>query len=177
MKNETLELVQLFNKTWIFLDAFDKSVFPSAGISHDRVLFTAGELMDALMILRTELIAQNIAADVFGTARSPEGVEGIVGNVFQSFGGKDVYPTLEEKAAHLLYFIVKNHPFVDGNKRSGAFAFVWFLKSAKLLDSSRLTPEALTALTLLVAESKPSHKERIIGLVLLLLPGKFYIKR
>jgi prophage maintenance system killer protein len=62
-----------------------------------------------------------------------------------------------------------NHPFADGNKRSGAFAFIWFLQSAKLLDPTRLTPEALTALTLFVAESKPAEKDRMIGLVLMLL--------
>jgi len=75
----------------------------------------------------------------------------------------------EEKAAHLLYFMVKNHPFVDGNKRSGALAFVWFLKKARRLNIARLTPEALTALTLLVAESNSKDKERMIGLILLLL--------
>ena len=90
-------------------------------------------------------------------------------NIFQSFGGNDLYPTLEEKAAHLLYFMVKNHPFVDGNKRSGAFAFVWFLQKAEILDLRRLTPEALTALTLLVAESNPKDKDRMIGLILMVL--------
>lgn len=93
---------------------------------------------------------------------------GIVGNVLQSFGKKDIYPTIEEKAAHLFYFMVKNHPFVDGNKRSGAFSFVWFLQKAGVLRTS-FTPEALTALTLLAAESKPKDKGKIIGLVLLLL--------
>lgn len=94
-----------------------------------------------------------------------------VGNVFQSFGKQDVYPTVEEKASHLLYFMVKNHPFVDGNKRSGAFAFVWLLRKAGLLRAN-LTPEALTALTLLVAESPAKEKEKIIGLILLLLQGR-----
>lgn len=89
--------------------------------------------------------------------------------VYQSFGGKDLYPTLEQKAAHLLYFFVKNHPFTDGNKRSGAFAFVWFLKKARILEPSHLSPEALTALTILVAESKPSDKGRMIGLIVMLL--------
>ena len=97
---------------------------------------------------------------------------GIVGNIFQSVLGKDAYPSTEEKAAHLLYFMVKNHPFVDGNKRSGAFAFVWFLRKTGLLRAS-LTPEALTALTLLLAESSPKDKDKMIGLVLLLLNGKY----
>ncbi len=87
----------------------------------------------------------------------------------RSFGGRELYPTIEEKAAHLLYFMVKNHPFTDGNKRSGAFAFVWFLKKAKILNSARMSPEALTALTLLVAESNPKEKEKTVGLITLLL--------
>ena len=65
--------------------------------------------------------------------------------------------------------MVKNHPFTDGNKRSGAFAFIWFLKKSLQIN---LSPEALTALTLLVAESNPKDKEKIIGLILLLLKGK-----
>ena len=101
--------------------------------------------------------------------RARGNLAGMLGNVTQSFGGKDAYPTLEEKAAHLLYFLVKDHPFVDGNKRNGAFAFVWFLRQAGILDISRLSPEALTALTLLVAESNPAEKSQIIGLILMLL--------
>ncbi len=77
----------------------------------------------------------------------------------QSFSGEELYPSIEEKAAHLLYFIVKNHPFVDGNKRSGAYAFVWFLRYVKVLDLTRITP-ALTAITLLIAESLPKDKEK-----------------
>jgi hypothetical protein len=83
----------------------------------------------------------------------------------QSFGGTDLYPSIEEKAAHLLYFFIKNHLFVDGNKRSGAYAFVWFLRQAKILDIARITPPALTALTLLIAESAPAEKDKLIGLV------------
>ena len=65
--------------------------------------------------------------------------------------------------------MVKNHPFTDGNKRSGAFAFIWFLRKARILNTSRMNPEALTALTILVAESNPTDKDRVIGLVLMLL--------
>ncbi|HEU5280888.1 MAG TPA: Fic family protein [Gammaproteobacteria bacterium] len=65
----------------------------------------------------------------------------------------------------MLYFIVKNHPFVDGNKRSGAYAFIWFLQQAKLLNVTRVSPPALTALTLLIAESSPKDKEKMISLV------------
>jgi prophage maintenance system killer protein len=109
------------------------------------------------------------ATDLFANERNINSIEGIVGNIFQSFGGKSVYESIEEKAAHLLYFIVKNHPFSDGNKRSGAFSFVWFLRKAKILNTNKITPEALTALTLLVAESDPKDKEQIVGLVMMLL--------
>ncbi len=164
-----LELVKLFAGTWLSLDAYDKALLPTTGVTKKQVRFTATDLDRALKELRHELIRKGEATELFGTERSCDSVAGILGNVFQSFGGKDVYPTAEEKAAHILYFIIKNHPFVDGNKRSGAFAFVWFLRRAKLLDLSRITPEALTALTLLVAESNSKDKSRMIGLVLLLL--------
>ena len=65
----------------------------------------------------------------------------------------------------MLYFIVKNHPFVDGNKRSGAYAFVWYLRQANILDIRKITPAALTAITLLIAESSPKDKEKMVGLV------------
>lgn len=164
-----LELVKLFANTWVSLDAYDKSTFPKSGAIKKRVRLTSSDLSEALQKLKQELIAKNEATELFGAERQRDSVAGIVGNVLQSFGGNDIYPTIEEKAAHFLYFMVKNHPFVDGNKRSGAFTFVWFLKKANILDTSRMTPEALTALTLLVAESDPKNKDNLIGLVLMLL--------
>lgn len=167
-----LELVKMFAATWFSLDAFDKSNLPTNGATKKQVEFTAQELSAALDELRQELISRKEASVLFGEERTKGGIEGIVGNIFQSFGGAELYPTLEEKAAHLLYFVVKNHPFTDGNKRSGAFCFVWFLKKANLLDITRLSPQALTALTLLVAESNPQDKEQLIGLILLLLSAE-----
>jgi Fic family protein len=92
-----------------------------------------------------------------------------VGNVMQAMGGQDLYPSIEAKAAHLLYFIVKNHPFVDGNKRTGAYAFIWFLHQARVLDRERLSPTALTAITLLIAESNPKDKDKMVKLVMMLI--------
>jgi len=164
-----MELVKMFASTWLSLDAYDKLNLPEKGATKRRVEFTAEEMKEALQQLKHELISKGEATDLFGSERGGQSVAGIVGNVFQSFDGEDVYPTLEEKAAHLLYFMVKNHPYVDGNKRSGAFAFVWFLKQAGILNPARLTAEALTSLTLFVAESNPKDKEKMTGLVLLLL--------
>jgi prophage maintenance system killer protein len=169
---DILELIGAFANTWFSLDAYDKSSFPQKGVSKKQVKVTAEELAEALQELKQDLIKKKEATDIFGQERSNDGVAGIVGNVFQSVYGKDAYPTGEEKAAHLLYFMVKNHPFTDGNKRSGAFAFIWFLRKAGLLRAS-FTPEALTAITLLVAESNPKDKEKMTGLIVLLITGKY----
>lgn len=170
--NDALELIKLFAGTWFSLDAYDKSKLPKMGANRKQVAFTAEELTKALGELKADLITRKEATHLFAEEKQAGSLAGIVGNVFQSVFGEDAYPTLEEKAAHLLYFIVKNHPFNDGNKRSGAFAFVWFLRKAGLLDTTRLSPEALTALTLLIAESNPKEKERMVGVVLLLLNKK-----
>jgi len=167
-----LELVNLFTDTWFSLDAYDKGMFVTKGVTKKRVALTAEKLEKSLTELRTALIEKGEAAEHFGLVRDVGSVSGIVGNVMQSFGGKDVYETAEGKAAHLLYFMVKNHPFVDGNKRSGAYSFVWFLRQANILDVFKLTPPALTALTLLVAESNPKDKEKVVGLVTALITKK-----
>ena len=164
-----MELIKMFASTWLSLDAYDKETLPKKGATRKQVKITAANITGALSELRNELIAKKEASDLFGQERQKDSAAGIIGNIFQSFGGADLYPSAEEKAAHLLYFMVKNHPFIDGNKRSGAFAFVWFLRQARILDTTRLTPEALTALTLLVAESNPKDKDRMIGLVLMVL--------
>lgn len=167
-----LELVSTFADTWLSLDAYDRDKLPTKGTTKRRVQLTAEKLSLALANFKTELIRKGEATDLFGLERAQGNIGGIVGNVMQAFGGSDLYPTLEEKAAHLLYFLVKNHPFTDGNKRSGAYAFVWFLRSVKLLDTQRMTPPALTALTLLVAESHPKDKGKMIRLILALLAKK-----
>lgn len=163
--DSVLELITLFADTWFSLDAYDRDILTIEGATKKKAALTADKLAHALTELKHMLIAKGEATDLFGTERTKDSVAGIVGNVMQSFGGEDLYSTIEEKAAHLLYFIIKNHPFVDGNKRSGAYAFVWFLRQAKILDVTRITPPALTALTLLIAESSPKDKDKIVGLV------------
>jgi len=166
---DTLELVKLFANTWFSLDAYDKSDFAKKSLTKKQIELNGEELHKAILELKEELLVKGEATELFAQEKRSGSVEGIVGNVFQSFGGKNLYESVEEKAAHLLYFIVKNHPFNDGNKRSGAFAFVWFLRKAKMLNITRITPEALTALTLLVAESDPKDKDQIVGLVMMLI--------
>jgi len=166
---DALDLVKLFATTWFSLDAYDHSALPKSGATKKQTRITAAELITALGELKRNFLKKGEGDGLFGQERQKDSVAGIVGNVFQSVFGRDAYETLEEKAAHLLYFFVKNHPFADGNKRSGAFVFVWFLNKAGILRKDKLTPEALTALTLLVAESAPKDKDRMIGLILLIL--------
>ncbi len=164
-----LELISLFADTWLSLDAYDKDMLVTKGATKKSVKMTAETFASALSALKESLLEKGEATDLFATERERGSIAGIVGNVMQSFGGNDMYPSVEEKAAHLLYFVIKNHPFIDGNKRSGAYAFVWFLAKAKALDTSRITPPALTAITLLVAESNPAHKDKMVGLILTML--------
>ena len=167
--SSTLDLIKAFASTWVSLKAYDQANLPTTGINKRQVKIAAKDLSRVLTKLKHELILKKETSKLFAQERERGIFAGIVGDVFQSFDGKDLYPSVEEKATHLFYFIIKNHPSTDGNKRSGAFAFIWFLQKAEILDPTRFTPEALTALTLLIAESDPRKKERMVGLVLLLL--------
>lgn len=112
------------------------------------------------------------ASDLFGREKD-EGLEGSLAAVMQTFGGEEVYPSLEEKAAHLLYFLVKNHHFVDGNKRIAAALFLWFLEKNKALyradGGKRIADNALVAMTLLIAESRPDEKDVLTRVVVNLI--------
>lgn len=164
-----LELVKEFSGTWVSLNAYDKDALTTVGTTKKSIALSGKELSDAIASFRLELMKNGEAMDIFAQERVVGSIEGIVGNVMQSFGGKPVYESVEERAAHLLYFMVKNHPFIDGNKRSGAFAFVWFLRKAKAKKFRNISPPTLTALTLLIAESDPKKKERMTALVTQLL--------
>ncbi|HEY9098701.1 MAG TPA: RhuM family protein [Thiobacillus sp.] len=109
---------------------------------------------------------------LFGREKD-DGLEGSLSAVVQSFGGQEMYPSLEEKAAHLLYFLVKNHHFVDGNKRIAAALFLWFLQKNLALyradGGKRIADNALVAMTLLIAESRPNEKEVLTRVVVNLI--------
>jgi prophage maintenance system killer protein len=111
-------------------------------------------------------------SDIFGVPKD-ESFQSSVAAIYQSAGGKDAYPSVEEKAAHLLYFVTKNHSFVDGNKRIAATLFVYFLNQNKILyrkdGSKRLPDTTLVALTVLIAQSKPEEMETIIKVIVNLI--------
>ena len=105
---------------------------------------------------------------IFGNEKD-DSFKGSIGNIYQSFGGQDVYPSLEEKAANLLYFVTKNHSFSDGNKRIAAAMFLYFLDKNGVLfvDGKKMIADhTLVALTIMIAESKPEEKEMMISVIM-----------
>ncbi len=168
---DILSLIAGFSSTFFALDTFDKDTFPSQG-TQEEIQASVQELYEDLQILKNELIQKSEATELFAQEKTKGNLAGIFRNVFQSVFGQDAYQTIEEKAAHLLYFIIKNHPFTDGNKRSGAFAFIWLLHKARYDFRETIHPETLTALTLLIAESRPTDKAKMVGIVTLLLTSK-----
>ncbi len=148
---------------------------------HGRLPSPSRKAIEAQAILPQEArqIVKQLGVHFGGSGlfgREKDGsLESSLAAVFQTIGGQDAYPGIEEKAAHLLYFLVKNHPFVDGNKRIAAALFLWFLEKNDALVTSdsdrRISEEALVALTLLIAESDPCEKATIVRLATCLLEG------
>ena len=162
-----LTLVSNYARTWQLLWQYDEDTLPVPGKGEKigRVPELA-EVREAIDSLRQELLERGEATDIFGHERG-HGLAGILGAVQQSFAGQDVYPSIEEKAAHLLYFVIKDHPFTDGNKRIGSFLFLLLLQSNQ--HQSITEDKALVALTLLIASSAPEQKDLLVRLVVNLL--------
>lgn len=114
-------------------------------------------------------------AGLFGKQKD-DSLKSSLNTIYQTFDGRELYPSIEEKAANLLYFVVKNHSFIDGNKRIAAFLFLWFLEKNSILyrpdNSRRLSDNALVALTLLIAESRPEERDTIVKVVVNLINKK-----
>ncbi|BFM48552.1 virulence protein RhuM/Fic/DOC family protein [Marinomonas sp. THO17] len=166
------EIVSRYTQTFLWLQRYDE------GLLEDPSGQTGGQLvphdvaMQSLLQLKQQLMDRGEATPLFAQPRG-NGLASLLGNLAQSAFGELAYPTIESKAAHLLYFVVKNHPFVDGNKRSGAFLFVDFLYRNHHLYQENgeavINDTGLAALTLLVAESAPEQKETIIRLIMNML--------
>ncbi|MCF6300843.1 MAG: virulence RhuM family protein [Proteobacteria bacterium] len=166
------EIVSRYTQTFLWLQHYDEGLLEEPEGETGGQLISADAAMQLLTELRQSLMDRGEATDLFARPRA-EGLAGIFGNLEQSVFGEPAYPTIESKAAHLLYFVVKNHPFFDGNKRSGAFLFVDFLnRNGRLLNAQRepvINDTGLAALTLLVAESDPKQKETLICLIIHML--------
>ena len=170
-----VDIVSRYTHTFLWLQQYDEGLLTEPQTQQGGTLPTYAEACSALAELKSQLMAKGEASDLFGRERD-NGLSAILGNLDQSVFGEPAYPSIEAKAAHLLYFVVKNHPFSDGNKRSGAFLFVDFLhRNGRLFDHNGypvINDTGLAALTLLVAESDPKQKETLIRLIMHMLKYK-----
>ena len=164
-----VEIIAGYADTWRLLLEYDEDRLPTPpGTGPSTGVLDHARATGAIAEFRRELMARNEASSLFGAARG-DALAAILGNIEQTMFGESLYRTREEKAAHLLYFLVKDHPFADGNKRIGSLLFLLYLNQESV--EHRLNPQALTALTLLIAESAPAGKDLMIRLIVNLLAG------
>ncbi len=173
-----LQLTQLiadYSRSWTLLQAYDEQILTEPESKPDQPkILEDKEALNAVQQLKTELIKRGEATDLFGRLTG-QGLNSALGAIEQTFDGHPLYPTVNSRAAHLLYFIIKNHPFTDGNKRIGSFLFLLYLGLNKASLNPDGTPKisdnTMVPLALLIAESDPKQKDLIIRLVQHLLEG------
>ena len=158
-----IKVINNYSKALNLLDDYDhkRLVKPNGTKNNNKITYE-----DCINIVGK--LKFNSDSDIFALERN-EGLKSIVATIYQSFDGKDLYPTIEEKAANFLYLITKNHVFIDGNKRIAATLFIYFLKFYNLLYSPKgqvIDNNTLVAITLLIAQSNPKEKEVLIDLVM-----------
>ncbi|MDT8282802.1 MAG: virulence protein RhuM/Fic/DOC family protein [Gammaproteobacteria bacterium] len=164
---DVLALITGYAKTWRLLLQYDED-----GLALPDTCRPARGVLDytrasaAISELKNTLMQRGEATDLFGRERG-EAFQGILGSIEQTMFGESLYKSREEKAAHLLYFVIKDHPFSDGNKRIGSFMFLLYLQQENM--AMTINANALTALALLVAESEPANKNLMIRLIVNLL--------
>lgn len=160
---QVLNVIQKYSKALDLLDSYDHQNMKRPKGNTATYELTYEECMDVISHMRFGL-----ESDLFGKEKD-NSFKGSIGNIYQSFAGQELYPTLEEKAAHLLYFVTKNHSFLDGNKRIAATMFLYFLDKNGVLfinDDKLIDDHTLVALTIMIAESKPSEKEMMITVIM-----------
>ncbi len=165
---EILSLIKSYSRTWDILVKYDEDRLevPKTDIVFKKITYADAKI--AIATIKQELIDKNEASELFGNEKARE-LQGIIGNIYQTFDGRELYTSISEKAANLIYFIIKDHPFSDGNKRIGSLLFLLFLEKNRDIVDKIPTPEGLTAMALLIAESHPDQKELIVKLIMNLI--------
>ena len=164
---ETIQLILSYAKTWHLLLAYDEDKLALPKYNRESLtILNHEDAAKAICTLKTDLASRKEATPLFGQERE-YAFASILNNIEQTFGGESLYKSIEEKAANLLYFIIKDHPFTDGNKRIGCFIFLLYLKLQNI--PLKLNGNGLVALALLIAESEPSQKDLMIRLIVNLL--------
>ncbi|CAA6815530.1 MAG: Putative DNA-binding protein in cluster with Type I restriction-modification system [uncultured Campylobacterales bacterium] len=164
-----IEIISNYAKSWALLQGYDEgSLIDVLKQDKKKFILDYDEAKLAIKEFKTILIQKNEATELFGNEKADE-LKGHLRSIYQTFGGIDLLPSLELKAANLLYYVIKGHPFNDGNKRIGAYLFILFLSKNKYLYKQngelKINDNALTTISLLVASSDPSQKEIIIKLI------------
>lgn len=158
-----------YARSWSLLEGYDEQSLNSVSIQQDSMQTLAlSHVLPAIEKLKRTLIAKGEATELFGQLRG-DGLESALATIEQGFGDELFYPNIATRAAHLLYFVIKNHPLADGNKRSGSFLFLWYLRVNQHLLAKPveqlINDNTLVALALLVAESLPEQKDLMIHLI------------
>ena len=168
-----VDIVSRYTLTFLLLQGYDEGLLTDPNGTAGGVMPSLDNVRHSIANLKADLMSRGEASDLFGLERG-DTLAAILGNLDQSVFGEPAYPSVERKAAHLLYFVIKNHPLADGNKRTGAFLFVDFLNrnNALMRDGQPVINDiGLAALALLVAESAPAQKETMIRLIENMLAG------
>jgi prophage maintenance system killer protein len=166
---EVLKVIGEYARSWSLLQGYDEQSLGEVGTRQaDMRPLRLDDALAAIASLKRELMAKGEATELFGQLRG-EGLASALATIEQGFGDELFYPNVASRAAHLLYFVIKNHPLADGNKRTGSFLFLWYLRlNQRLLArpvEQLINDNTLVALALLVAESLPDQKELMIRLV------------
>ncbi|MFO0478370.1 MAG: RhuM family protein [Bacteroidota bacterium] len=168
-----LDILSHYTKSFVLLNQYDSQDLSTDNLNQNVTYeIQYNEAKAAITELKKQLIVKKEAADLFGNEKDSS-FKSSLQSIVQTFDGQYLYPSIEEQAAHLLYFVIKNHSFSDGNKRIGAFLFVWFLEKNKhrfkQSGESKINDNALTAIALLVAQSASDEKELMIKLIINLI--------
>ena len=159
---EVIEIVKKYAKTWEILLRYDEDRLEPTTRTDNLISLNYNESKAAIDVLKKNLMKKNEASELFGIERD-DALAGILGNIVQTFDSIPIYASNLERAANLLYFIIKDHPFTDGNKRIGCLLFLIYLK--KISYNTEIDNNSLVAIALLIAESAPTQKEIMVSLV------------
>jgi len=164
-----VQVIADYARSWSLLQGYDEQSLPGQTARQGNMhALNLDNVLAAIAQLKTELIAKGEATALFGQVRS-DGLASAIATIEQGFGDERFYPNVASRAAHLLYFVIKNHPLADGNKRTGSLLFLWYLRLNQHLLARPverlINDNTLVALALLVAESKPDQKELMVRLV------------
>lgn len=165
---EILDLLSEYSKAFSLLEKYDAETLTEPKGTPAKFVLKYEDCVEIIKNVKAGLIGKKGTGSLFGLER--DGMfEGVIKNIYQTFDGKELYDTIEQKAAHLLYLTIKDHPFSDGNKRIGAFLFVYFLSKNNYLYNknreNKINNNTLVALALLVAESNPRDMDAMVKII------------